>query len=116
MALFTVPATTRVSLAAMVLNTAFDASDSAINSLTMEIGDDLDPNRYLVAIQLALDGTEILYAAPAVATNEYIYIASNTVDAVVAVAGGANPTCAEINAGQVTFYFMVQDVNDLLQA
>ena len=116
LALFTAPVKTRVSLSAMVLNTAFDASDTAINSLLMEVGDDGDTDRYLASIQLAVDGTEILYRAPGLAANDYIYITENTVDVLLTAAGGANPTLAEINAGQVTLYFKVQDVNDLLQA
>lgn len=107
----TFPAGTRVQFAAINLITPFDASDASINSLLIEVGDGGDTDRLLTQTQLAVDGTEILFASSA--GLAYAYPVADTVDALFTVAGGASPTLAEINAGEVEIYFRVSDLNDL---
>jgi hypothetical protein len=107
----TFPAGTRVQFAAINLITAFDASDASVNSLLIEVGDGGDTDRLLTQTELAVDGTEVLFKAAA--GNAYAYPVADTVDALFTVAGGASPTLAEINAGEVEIYFQVSDLNDL---
>lgn len=107
----TFPAGTTVELARINLITAFDASDASVNSLLLEVGDGGDTDRLLTQTELAVDGTEVLFKASA--GLAYAYPVADTVDALFTVAGGASPTLAEINAGEVEIYFRVSDLNDL---
>lgn len=109
----TFPAGTQVRFCGFKLNTAFDASDASINSLLIELGDGGDPDRLLAQTQIAVDGTEILNATSNLA---YAYAAADTLDATFTVAGGASPTLAEINAGEVEIYLHVTDQADLAAA
>ena len=61
-----------------------DASDSALNTTTLEIGDDGNTDRFMVSTELNVNGTEILAFASAndVNTLPYVYLAANTIDAV----------------------------------
>lgn len=108
------PVGTYVKSAGFKLDTAFDASDSAINSCLMTVGDDGDVDRFIVSKELAVDGTEILYwiTANVTTTLPYVYTTANTIDAVFTVAGGASPTIAELNAGQVTVYLEIGNFNE----
>jgi hypothetical protein len=110
----TLPAGTVVWRAGLRLATAFDASgDAAIDSLTVIVGDGSDDNRLIASTQLAVDGTEILYAvtANAVDTLPYAYLAADTIDAIFTCSGGASPTLAEIDSGEVYIYLALADLN-----
>lgn len=109
----TFPAGTCVHRAAFNLITAFDASDASINSLLGELGDGTDPNRFVGQTQLAVDGTEILFDAGAVSTRPYAYLAADTLDFKVTVAGGGDPTVEELNAGEIEVYAFITDLNAL---
>jgi hypothetical protein len=105
------PAGMYVSRCALNLLTAFDASDAAINSLLIEVGDGGSTARLLAQTEIAADGTEILDKEGTAASAGYAYVAADTIDAKFTVAGGANPTLAEINAGEVEIYLQVIDLN-----
>ncbi len=107
----TLPAGTVVRFAGLRLVTAFDASDAGINSLLVEIGDGVDPDRFLAQTQIAVDGTEILWAAAGGLT--FAYASADAIDATFTVAGGGTPTLAEINAGAVEIYLHVRQLADL---
>ena len=109
----TFPAGTAVFNAALNLTTAFDASDAAVNSLLVEVGDGTDPNRIIDQTEIAADGTEILFAASLVATKPYAYLAADTLDATFTVAGGGSPTLAEVNAGELEIYLQIVNLNNL---
>lgn len=108
----TLPAGTYVRSAGLKLVTAFDASDDAdIDSLTVIVGDGSDDNRFIVATELAADGTEIDYAVTANAVDSlpYAYTAADTIDAIFTCSGGASPTLAEIDSGEVWIYLTLSD-------
>jgi hypothetical protein len=107
------PAGMAVLAAALNLTTAFDASDAAINSLTVEIGDGGDTNRFLGPTEIAVDGTEILFEVSRVTTFPYGYTAADGIDAFFTVGGGASPLLNEINSGQVEIYLRLQDLNEM---
>lgn len=109
----TFAAGTTFRFAGLNLTTTFDASDTSINSLLIEIGDGSDTDRLLTQTELAVDGTEILFKVEGAVTQPYSYLVADTVDAKFTVAGGASPTLAEITSGQVEIYFHVSDLNDL---
>lgn len=103
----TFPAGYTARFAGLELITAFDASDAAINSLLIEVGDGGDTDRLLVQTEIAVDGTEILFRTSAANTQPYAYLVADTIDALFTVAGGASPTLAEINAGEVHLYLHI---------
>lgn len=96
---------TVVDNVAFDLVTAFDASDAAINSLLLEVGDGGATARLSVQKELAVDGTEILCWQSALA---YAYPVADTLDAKFTVAGGASPTIDELTSGEVHIYFRVK--------
>jgi hypothetical protein len=105
-----------IEKAAYDLETAFDFSDAAIDSLTLAVGDDGSTGRFIDAKQVAADGTEILYyAGNAVATPlaPYAYIVANAVDALFTVSGGASPLISEVTSGSVNIYLAVANLVDM---
>jgi hypothetical protein len=90
--------------AGMHLVTAFDFSDSSINSLLAEIGDGGDTDRLMTQKQLAVDGTEVLEWAEAATTQPYAYPIVDTIDLLLTAAGGGDPTVQEATSGEVEFY------------
>lgn len=105
----TIPAGTLVRCTGMRLVTAFDFSDAGITSLLAEVGDGGDTDRFLAQTELAVDGTEVLYAAGLAAG--YAYLAADTVDVKFTAANGGSPTLAEATSGEVEFYLDVKDLN-----
>jgi len=101
----TLPAGTTARFAGLELITAFDASDASVNSLLVEVGDGGDTDRLLTQTEIAVDGTEVLFKTSALM---YQYLVADTIDALFTVAGGASPTLAEINAGEVHLYLHVE--------
>jgi hypothetical protein len=106
---------------AMAITAAFTDSDASLNSIDLIVGDDGDTDRFMPATttELAEDGTEVDYfwalagGAPATSTMPFAYVTANTVDALFTVAGGANPTCAELTSGSVTIFLKVVNLADL---
>ncbi|MBF8281274.1 MAG: hypothetical protein HW378_189 [Anaerolineales bacterium] len=107
------PAGMAVHRVGLNLTTAFDASDAAINSLTIEIGDGGDTNRFLGPTEIAVDGTEILFEVSRLSTYPYAYTTADGIDAFFTVAGGASPLLNEINAGQVELYLELENLNEM---
>lgn len=110
----TFPAGTLIKNVTMNLVTTFDSTgDAAINSVLVEVGDGTDPNRFLGQTQAAADGSYVSYDTGAATTTPYVYAAADTLDIKFTVAGGASPTIAELNSGEVHIYFHAQDLNGL---
>lgn len=107
------PAGLAVWRCAMNLITAFDASDTAINSLLLEVGDGGDTDRFLDPTEIAVDGTEILFKASKVTTFPHAYTAADGIDAKFTVAGGVTPLIDELTSGKVEIYLFVSDLNAL---
>jgi len=103
------PVGATVRFAQFQLVTPFDSSDDAdIAGVGMEIGDDGAAARFLTSTELAADGTYISYYAEPVATKHpYAYATANAVDAKFTITGGASPTLAEIDSGEVVVYLHV---------
>lgn len=93
--------------------TGFDFSDSGITSLTLKIGDGGNDDAYLVATQLAEDGTELDYFVETAITNRGVYTGADTVDAVFTSANGGSPLLSECTSGEVFLYFSVNNINRL---
>jgi hypothetical protein len=100
---------TRARFAGMSLPTAFDFSDSAINSLLVEIGDGGDTDRLLTQTEIAADGSYVTDKLMGAVTAPYAYVAADTIDAKFTAAGGASPTLAECTSGEVEIYLFVED-------
>jgi hypothetical protein len=120
-AIFDVFAGDLVREAGYVLTTAFTDSDASLNSITLAVGDGGSTGRFgpAGASQLAADGTEIIYfcslggGTAATSTCPFAYNTTDTVDALFTVAGGGDPTCAELTAGSVSIYLNVVSMADL---
>lgn len=113
LALLDVTAGDEVRAAGFNLTTAFDASDTNINSLLIEVGDGSDTDRFIASQQLAADGTEITHWASNATTKPYAYTATDTIDALFTSAGSDTPYLDELNAGQVEVYLGVFNQNTL---
>lgn len=118
LALFDVVAGDRVRLIGTKVTTAFDFSDTGIDSLTAEVGDGVDPNGYLVAQQTAVDGTEIIYKTDegAAWVGGHAYNAADTVDLTLTAATGGSPLLSECTSGEMELYFQLVSLNDLAKA
>jgi hypothetical protein len=101
-----------VEAAGFRLNTAFDASDAAINSLLLEVGFGGATANFIAQTELALDGTEILafVTSNSVNTIPAVFLAADTVDALFTVAGGGSPLLSELTSGKVTIYLRMGKV------
>lgn len=107
-AILTVAAGQSVTDAAMILNTAFeDASDTALNSTTLIVGDDGDDNRFIASTELNENGTEVDYQHGVAANMGHMYTAANTVDAIFGSMSGKS--LSNIDTGQVTILLKVVD-------
>jgi len=106
---------TAVLSCGMKLVTAFeDASDSGAATVAIQLGDGVDPNRYMTSTELCVHGTEILakVTANAVDSLPYAYVAADTID--VLVDGGATGDILNnIDTGEAWFYFKVVELADL---
>lgn len=103
----TIPAGTKVSLTGYRLDTAFVSSTAA--GLTLKVGDGGDDDRFLVATQMQSGQTPVSYHAGTIATNNFAYLAADTVDATLTA------TTANFNtftAGQVSLFFRADNLND----
>ena len=107
---------------AYVITESWDASDASLNSITIQVGDDGDPNRFMpeTTPQLAEDGTEVDYfialggSTPATSTAPFVYTTANTVDVLFTVAGGGSPLCNELTSGSVTVFLQAFSLRDLV--
>lgn len=111
----TFPAGTGFAFVSAHLVTAFDASDASVNSLLIEIGDGTDPDRLLTQTQIAVDGTEVIYKIEGAVSQPYDYLAADTVDAKFTIAGGGDPTLAEVTSGEIHLYLFVKEPKTKLQ-
>jgi len=95
---FTAPAGTRVGRAVWYLKTPFqDASDSAFNTTTMELGD-TDTDRHLTATEANVNGTEVIHKVFGQATD-YMYTAAT--DIKVRVNSMSGKSLSNIDTGEV---------------
>lgn len=104
----TVPIGTTVGDCKIKVTAAWDFSDASINSMLVEVGDGTDPNRFIGQVQVAEDGTEVDYTVANANSQPYTYLAADTIDLTVTVAGGANPTLAECTTGEMEIYLSVR--------
>lgn len=102
-----------VQRCAMNLITTFDASDAALNSVLVEVGDGGDTDRFLDQTELSADGTYITFKHSKVTTFPHAYTAADTIDAKFTVAGGASPLVDELTSGKVEVYLAIVDLNAL---
>ncbi|RLA51427.1 MAG: hypothetical protein DRQ98_11525 [Gammaproteobacteria bacterium] len=106
--ILTVELGSRVSEASYILKTDFeDASDVNLNATVLEVGDDTDPNRYIVSKELNTNGTEIQAWSTAndVNTVPYTYLTADTIDAVIG--SMAAKSLSDIDTGEVWIYLNV---------
>ena len=109
--LITLPAFSVVMRAATYLKTPFQLiGTTAYNSNILQVGDAADPDRYITAQQLNVNGTEVLAKAQA-STTPFAY---ETATAVVAnFASMASYDLAELNAGEVHIFLEVAQLDQL---
>jgi hypothetical protein len=89
-----------------------DASDNALNTTTLIVGDDGSTNRYLASQELNLNGTEI-DAKAGVATG-HVFTAANTIDAIFG--SMAAKSLSDIDAGEVHIFLAITELNKLSKA
>jgi hypothetical protein len=107
----TAPANTVVQAAATKLVVPFEnTADTAFSSTTLEIGDGVDPDRYIVSQELNVNGTEILAKANA-NTTPHAYAAADTVDCVFTPSSGKN--LAALNKGELHVYLRVAALSEI---
>ena len=110
-AILSVAAGDVVEKAAYKLVTAFaDASDAAFNDTKVQVGDGVDPDRYIAATQVNVNGTEVLYAANA-NTTAFAYTAADTVD--LLVESMTAKSLSELDAGEIHIYLAVSKLSAL---
>lgn len=110
-AILTVAARDYVSDAAFNLVTPFeDASDNALNTTTIIVGDDGNDDRYIVSTELNKNGSEIL-AFGAASTARYAYLAANTIDAIFG--SMAAKSLSDIDVGEIDIFLKVSRLPDL---
>lgn len=110
----TVPAGTIVRFAGLKLTTAFDFSDTDIDSLTVQVGDGGDTDRLLAATQIAADGTEVTDYVAATTTQPHAYASADGIDALFTVAGGASPLVSEATSGVLELFLFISNNNRLV--
>jgi len=100
--LFEVDATMGVELVAMFLPRAFEETGNAAhNSSSITVGDGSDPDRFLTATELNVNGTEVNLKYGT--TTQLVYTSSDTVDLVITPS--AADSVDELNKGKIKFYF-----------
>lgn len=105
--MFSVPAHTVVKSAAFRLITPFeDASDNALNTTTLVVGE-TDVDRFIVSKELNVNGTEVLSWATAQVTDTlpFAFVAADTIDA--AFGSMADKSLSDIDVGEVHIYLGV---------
>jgi hypothetical protein len=110
--MFSVPAYTVVDAAAFKLVTPFeDASDNALNTTTLLVGDGGSTGRYAPSKELNVNGTEILAWATSAATNTlpYAYVSADTVDAIFG--SMTDKSLSDIDVGEVHIYLGVRTLD-----
>lgn len=123
--LFTIPANCIVKEAGFRLKTAFDDSGGG-SSLTVAIGDDDDPDGFMLATQVHVDGTEVFINANtgayfigtdsgAATTSNVIkgkvYTAAKTLKAIFTPASYELEECTQ---GEIVFFADILDTNLLI--
>jgi hypothetical protein len=95
---------------AHVVTEAWTDSDASLNSIIIRVGE-TDTDRFLTDQEIGEDGTEVDYfhslggSTGATSTAPFAFASADTLDCLFTVAGGANPTCAELTAGQVVIFY-----------
>jgi hypothetical protein len=110
----TASAGTVVRAMAYKLVTAFDFSDAGITSLTLELGGPGADHTFLAATQIAVDGTEILYAhaiSNGTQTIPYVLVTADGIDAFFTAANGGSPLLSECNAGEIDIFIGIFDMD-----
>lgn len=110
--LFSVPAYTVVDSCAFKLVTPFeDASDNALNTTTLIVGDGGSTARFSPSKELNVNGTEILAWATANATDTlpYAYVSADTIDAIFG--SMADKALSDVDVGEVHIYLGVRTLD-----
>ena len=106
--LFSVDDTMGVEVVAMLLNRTFEEeANAAHNSTSITVGDGGDPDRFLTATELNVNGTEVKIKYGTGTQN--VYTSADTVDLVVTPS--ALDAVSELDKGKVTIYFRVYKVD-----
>ena len=106
---------------ASVVTEAWTDSDASLNSIIIRVGE-TDTDRFLVDTQIAEDGTEVDYfhalggSTGATSTAPLAFASADTLDCLFTVSGGADPTCAELTAGQVVILFTVFNIQKIARS
>ncbi len=103
---------------ASVVTEAWTDSDASLNSVIIRVGE-TDTDRFLVDTEIGEDGTEVDYfhalggSTGATSTAPLAFSTTDTLDCLFTVAGGANPTCAELTAGKVVILFTLFNISKI---
>lgn len=95
-----------VTDAAIRLVTAFkDASDTALNTTTLIVGDGGDTARYIASAELNENGSEVLAKGGVAAKMPSAYVTTDTVDAIFG--SMADKSLSDVDVGVVDIYLKV---------
>ena len=89
-----------------------DASDSALNTTTLIVGDDGNDDRFIVSKELNENGSEVLAWVTANDVNDlpYAYLADNTIDAVFG--SMAAKSLSNVDTGEIDILINVVHIGD----
>lgn len=110
--LITLPAGTVVKSCAYYMPTAFeDASDNALNTTTLIVGDAGDADRFIDSTELNKNGTEIIASSSNPSKVPYAYAAST---AVVAKFGSmAAKKLSDVDTGEIRIFLETSDLTTI---
>lgn len=114
-ALLTLPANAAVMHAGFYLETPFaDASDAALNTTTLIVGDAGSTARLIPSKELNVNGTEILAWVTANATDTlpYAYVDSTTVSAIFG--SMAAKSLSDVDTGKIHIFLQVSELDAVL--
>jgi len=98
-----------VKRTAVYLNPAFsDASDAAFNSTTLSIGDAGSATRFINAVQININGTEVITSFPG--TENTIYTANSQMSITLTPLTGKS--CSDLDLGAFYALFAIENFAD----
>lgn len=107
-----IPAGTIIKRVLLHLTTAFkDASDAAFNSTTVSLGDSGSATRFLNAVQINENGTEVINTTPG-ATEDYVYTAADQL--VLTINSMAAKSISDLDVGRFYIELEIYEPNNKL--
>jgi hypothetical protein len=88
-----------------------DASDAALNTTTIIVGDGGNDDRYLASMQVNANGTPVTYKLGPYDTCNFVYTTADTID--IIFGSMTAKSLSNIDTGQVDIYLHLAPVPDI---